>query len=185
MRIFTFLALFIIGIAVGIIIDNYVIDKKHMEAQKAAEVYYDMLLTLNGIGTYTIRNPFVIRTPDSLPVVMGLISPSTCFSCIKDQLSILERFVSDKKVAGVIFLSPYRDSREQIDVVNKFKSYSWVIVNPVPDTNFFSMFGNVGKFGNFYYPVYLIGGGKIKTTLFFASLPDTSLFKGWLEQTLK
>lgn len=185
MRILALLALFIIGIAVGIIIDHYIISKKYTEAQKASEVYYDMLLTLNGIGTYTIRNPFVIRTPDSLPVIMGLIRPSTCFSCIKDQLSILEKFVANKKIAGVFFLFSYSDSREQIDVINKFKGYSWVMVNPVPDTTFSNMFGNVGKFGNFHYPVYLISGGKTKNVLFFASLPDTSLFKGWLEQALK
>lgn len=184
-RVFTFLSLFIIGVGIGVIIDRNVINREYKATQKAAEVYYDMVLTLNGIGTYTIRNPFVIRTLDSLPLVIGLIKPSTCFNCIKNQLIILERFAKAGKISAVFFFSSYSDSREQIEIISKFKDYKWLNVNPVPDSVFSGIFGNVGNFGAFYYPIYIIGGGKSQNISFFASIEDTVLFKGWLEQALK
>jgi len=185
MRAFVFLALFIIGLGSGIVIDHYLINKEYRAVQKSAKVYYDMVLTLNGLGTYAIKSPFILRTPDSLPLVMGLIRPSTCFDCIKKHLVILERFIKDRKISAVLFMSSFGDSKEQAEVINRFRDYKWVYVNPVHDSVFSNMFGKVGDFGAFYYPVYIIGSSKFQSISFFASFEDTVLFKGWLEQALK
>jgi hypothetical protein len=184
MRLTTFLLLFLVGVSIGIVIDHYVISQRYSLASKSAEIYYNMLLTLNGFGTYFFPRSLSYFKIDSLPIVIGQVTESSCFKCVGDELLILRRYLSDGKIGAVFFVFPYRDTKDQIVMLNKFKEFNWVGVFPIPDSNFTASFGKVGKSGGLYFPMYRILGKDSKFS-FFASVGDTSLFKDWLEQGLE
>jgi hypothetical protein len=176
MRLTTFLLLFLVGVSIGIVVDHYVISQRYSSAGRSAEIYYNMLLTLNGFGTYFFPRSLSYFKIDSLPIVIGQVTESSCFKCVGDELLILRRYLSDGKIGAVFFVFPYRDTKDQIVMFNKFKEFNWVGVFPIPDSNFTASFGKVGKSGGLYFPMYRILGKDSKFS-FFASVGDTSLLK--------
>jgi len=185
MRPLIFLVLFLTGFCFGVVVDHYVISQRYSSAGRTAEIYYDILLMVNGFGTYLLPRSFLYFKVDSLPVIVGHVTMSTCFKCVDDELLILKRFLDEGKIGAVFFTFPYSDTKEQVVMFNRFKGFSWVSVFPVVDSNFTASFGKVGRVvGSFYFPMYMILGKDSKFS-FFASVGDTSLFKGWLEQGLE